>query len=217
MCVFCDEINLQQGKSNNYTYNIYVSENKSIIWKNNEITLLSDILPISKHHLLLVPNRHILSISHMTKTERNSLFKLCDKIIEENKKLGLNTIMFEHGTGSVFKDSTGASITHAHLHIIGVKDTFSVRDLLPKDLEKYNIRRTSLFEEFKENKYNYIFVEECDRSCFIINQVKIPSQYLRKIIGEKCHNNCWDWRKNINNSFVENIELYRTLLDGVKL
>ena len=217
MCVFCDEINLHQGKSNNSIYNMYVSENESVIWKNDEITLLSDILPLSKCHLLLVPNRHILSISHMTIAERDSLFKLCDRIIEENKKLGLNTLMFEHGTGSVYKDFTGASITHAHLHIIGTKDTFSVRELLPEDLEKDSIKRDSLFVEYKENKYNYIFVEECDRSCFIINRAKIPSQYLRKIIGESCHNNCWDWRENINNDFIENIKLYKDLLGGTEL
>ena len=91
------------------------SEESRIAIKNELGVVIYDNYPISKGHALIIPKRHIASISEATTPEVISLFSL----IDEAKKVLIgkyNPTGFNIGINDGV--SAGQTVMHLHIHVI---------------------------------------------------------------------------------------------------
>ena len=87
----------------------------------NEVILQSDksfltyaLSPYHKHHLLVVPNRHVESLSELDESEMEDIDALQEKALEILKKLSYTNISLLVREGNV----ENKSVSHTHFHII---------------------------------------------------------------------------------------------------
>ena len=96
--------------------------------------------PVTKHHTLIITNRHVADFFELTKEEMAELDEVLKKQKEELKKIDKKISAFNVGV-NIGKDA-GQSIMHCHLHLIprrkgDVEDPRGgVRGVIPKK-QKY--------------------------------------------------------------------------------
>lgn len=85
-----------------------------VIKTDKEAFLIFSLAPYSKHHLLVIPNRHVEHFEDLTKEEKESIDNLLNNAIRLLKVLGHSgyTILIRSG------DNIGKSVKHLHYHII---------------------------------------------------------------------------------------------------
>jgi diadenosine tetraphosphate (Ap4A) HIT family hydrolase len=109
-CVFCEEFS-----SGRFRYNIPVLETGLFF-------VLADIAPIALGHLIILPKRHVSSLSEL---EASTLEELRD-LVAELHTLAANVFewiaLAEHGSGIGSVLRTGC-VDHAHLHMCPVECT----------------------------------------------------------------------------------------------
>lgn len=97
-CPFCDK--------NNYE--------KQLLEENKHSILIISLAPYQKHHLLIVPKRHIEKIVDINEEEERNINKLQRTAIKILYKLGYEdmSILIREG------ENVGKSVRHLHYHII---------------------------------------------------------------------------------------------------
>ena len=90
-----------------------------IIYEDEKILAFKDIEPKAPTHLLIIPKKHIPSVDHLGKGDREligELFLVAQRLAKESKidKTGYRLIF------NVGKDA-GQTIDHLHLHLLGGK------------------------------------------------------------------------------------------------
>ena len=75
-----------------------------------------DTYPVSKHHCLIIPKRHIKDFFELTDKELLACNDLIKKIKDEIKKKDPNVNGFNLGTN--IGKASGQSILHCHFHLI---------------------------------------------------------------------------------------------------
>jgi len=98
-CIFCNKTNCK-----------VVSETK------NFFIIRDTAYPVTKHHTLIITNRHVADFFDLTKNEMNDLDKILKNQKEELKKLDKEISGFNMGV-NIGKDA-GQSIMHCHIHLI---------------------------------------------------------------------------------------------------
>lgn len=88
-----------------------------IVYQDDLVTAFRDIHPVAPTHVLIVPNRHIQSVSHVEPDDEQilgHLFTAARKIAEIEKitEGGYRTIV---NTGA----HSGQTVFHLHMHVIG--------------------------------------------------------------------------------------------------
>ncbi len=91
----------------------YGDHNETII-ENDRAILTYSLAPYHKHHLLVIPKRHVEKIDDISSEEYEAIDSLIKKGIEILKALGYDnyTILVREGAGS------GRSVPHIHYHVI---------------------------------------------------------------------------------------------------
>jgi histidine triad (HIT) family protein len=102
-CIFCQISTHQQSAD--------------IICEDEEMIVFKDINPKARIHLLITPKKHIESINHLKKEDRelvSQMIFLAKKIAQEQKisQAGYK-LLFNVGRGG------GQLIDHLHLHLMG--------------------------------------------------------------------------------------------------
>jgi len=89
-------------------------DSNKIIKKVQTAYLTYALAPYSKHHLLIIPNRHVENYEDLTKEEKNDIEELITEGIRFVKLLGHKgySILLRNGEGA------GKTIKHLHYHII---------------------------------------------------------------------------------------------------
>lgn len=121
---------------------IFCSKTKcKIIYSSNYFFIIRDTAyPVTKHHTLIITNRHISNYFNLNDEELDDLSKILKKQKEELIKLDNKITGFNIGV-NVGKDA-GQSIMHCHIHLIprrkgDVKDPRGgVRGVIPSK-QKY--------------------------------------------------------------------------------
>jgi diadenosine tetraphosphate (Ap4A) HIT family hydrolase len=72
--------------------------------------------PVTKHHTLIIANRHVVDFFDLTKDEMSDLDEVLKEQKEELKKLDKEISAFNVGV-NIGKDA-GQSIMHCHIHLI---------------------------------------------------------------------------------------------------
>jgi histidine triad (HIT) family protein len=101
-CIFCKIINKQIPTEP--------------VYENGEIIAFNDIHPKAKHHVLIVPKKHIPTINDLNENEQDEIlvgkmFLVARDIAKERKLDGYN-LQFNVGK------SAGQIIFHIHLHLL---------------------------------------------------------------------------------------------------
>ena len=86
------------------------------IFKNNLAFSTFDFYPVSKHHALIIPKRHVENYFDMSEEEVVSCNKLIKKMKNKIQKLDPTVEGFNIGTNS--GKIAGQSIMHCHIHLI---------------------------------------------------------------------------------------------------
>lgn len=104
-CIFCKIVNKEVPAD--------------IVYEDDQVTVFKDIEPKAPIHLLIIPKKHIPSVDHLGKGDREligELFLAAQRLAKESKidKTGYRLIF------NVGKDA-GQTIDHLHLHLMGGK------------------------------------------------------------------------------------------------
>ena len=122
-CIFCNKTNC-----------------KVILETKNFFIIRDTAYPVTKHHTLIISNRHVTDFFDLTKNEMNDLDEILKSQKEELKKIDEDISGFNVGV-NIGKDA-GQSIMHCHIHLIprrkgDVKDPRGgVRGVIPEK-QKY--------------------------------------------------------------------------------
>ena len=104
-CIFCQIID---GK---------VPSN--ILYQDEEVIAFPDINPQSPTHLIIIPKRHIPSLSHLSKAELSLIGHMVDVANQLAKKEGIA----EKGYRLAINcgEQGGQMVPHLHMHLLGGK------------------------------------------------------------------------------------------------
>jgi histidine triad (HIT) family protein len=104
-CVFCNIVNR--------------TIESQILFENERLIVIKDILPKAPVHLLVLPKKHILSIDHLETDDEPLVGEMIVLAKEMGKKYGVG----ETGYKLVFNVGRdgGQVIPHLHLHLLGGK------------------------------------------------------------------------------------------------
>jgi len=108
---------------------------KGIIERNDHAFMTYAIAPYNKHHVLVIPNRHIAVFDDLTEEETIAIDRLLRTGVRMIRTLGYNdyTILVRNG------GKNNKSIEHLHYHI--------VPNVMIGDLEHDNSQRKIMSEE----------------------------------------------------------------------
>ena len=122
-CIFCNKTNCKIISTTKYFF-----------------IIRDTAYPVTKHHTLIISNRHVTDFFDLTKNEMNDLDEILKSQKEELKKIDEDISGFNVGV-NIGKDA-GQSIMHCHIHLIprrkgDVKDPRGgVRGVIPEK-QKY--------------------------------------------------------------------------------
>ena len=203
-CIFCQENRFY----NNLKVGFTLSE--SLIYEDEYIFITPELAPLVPGHLLIISQNHYNSFAGTPTNVQDALQKAIDYI---HNNLNYNQITwFEHG--AVFSGKGGASIDHAHLHVLPYD--FPIQQAVEsynKYLKKVQFSK-DVFHPLAE-KQPYLWISDGFHSSSIYYVDNLPSQYLRNIVmqlqGEKEYN----WKYNFMKK--DSIKKYKETLDRIHL
>ena len=88
-----------------------------IVYQDEDVVAFEDINPKAPHHILLIPRRHIASMSELTVEDGTTLALLFIVANKLAQKLGLGERGYRFVT-NVGPDS-GQTVFHLHFHLLG--------------------------------------------------------------------------------------------------
>lgn len=183
-----------------------------VVYRGKYIYVAVDISPLCIGHVLIITNEHYFNFYETDKKVKEETSFVKEKLKELEKRLYHKDILFfEHG--SIKSGEAGSSVDHAHLHVVPCNA--DIKAELDKELGE-TINCDILKEDFS-NTSSYIYLEDSNHKV-IYSVDKLPSQYLRKIVGEKIGNSKYDWHVNstTEDSLKRLEETYQDLKGKIK-
>ena len=114
--------------------------NDTVVHRSDDTAVSLNLYPYNPGHSIIFPLRHVEDIRDLTGTERHSLDKMLDKVLEALDLL-YNPAGYNIGFNMGFE--AGASIKHIHLHVIprypnelGIAELLGGKRVLVEDLNK---------------------------------------------------------------------------------
>jgi len=156
--------------------------------------------PLVPGHLLILPRQHFCSVlgtPHEVFRNFTRLVAYCTSVLR--RVYGTSIMVFEHGSMVGQQSSSGACITHAHLHLLPGSDAF-IQDALTEVVPWHPARSLWTFHR-KFTQAEYLIVGRVAPSPgFWLHVVKEPiqSQFLRMVFAATLQNPGWNWREHIN-------------------
>ncbi|EKD27935.1 MAG: HIT family protein [uncultured bacterium] len=87
----------------------------SIVLENDKIFAFNDINPVSPNHILVIPKRHIDSITDSCESDKEILGELLLSARDIAKKLKISDYRLVINNGR----EVGQSVFHVHVHLLG--------------------------------------------------------------------------------------------------
>lgn len=186
-CYFCEE-----GKdfavAKRRLGDLWPYENEVVFHDENVFAIVGaspQVIP----YILILPYRHIYSVTEMTQTEKYSFIN-CLKYLCGRGGYGKELCIFEHGGKS---EEGSSSIDHCHIHVIDGKYSLYYQ-------KKYNNFQVYK-NEFPERKDSYLMIGKFDSEGFELkvatNHTAHERQYFRRRLAELIGDKQWDWHKDI--------------------
>jgi diadenosine tetraphosphate (Ap4A) HIT family hydrolase len=147
---------------------------------------------LTEGHLLILPSRHVTSLANLASDESNELEGICTLVRTTLQQVYGQVLFFEHGIRG--KGAGGCGIDHAHMHAVPV-NSGGLLDILIRHLDGSAIRNLSQINEAIKPESSYLFFEDSSANRHVFQVKDLPSQYMRKLVGESIGKLDWDWRK----------------------
>jgi len=89
----------------------------NVLYRDDEVTAFRDIQPVAPTHILIIPNKHVISAAHLRPEDGKLLSKMfmVAKQLAEEEGISSSGYRLITNTGS----DGGQSVFHLHLHLIG--------------------------------------------------------------------------------------------------
>ena len=176
---------------------LFLAENKYDVddmyfYENDDFSISPDLSPLVTGHLLVIPTRHYASIGEIEDNEMLIRFR---KISEQ--LLGTSDLLvFEHG--AVIEGEGGASVDHAHLHVMPRPLNMTI-DLIDEYITESGCVASlkvpasqKVLHNFFINRQPYIYYELHNQS-FAYPVNSLPHQFLRMMLQPYCQIS-YNWR-----------------------
>ena len=199
-CSICNEINCVENNDQDEEYREIISNKRNILYKALNFTVIPSLGPLNPFHLLIVTNNCVTSFASLNDECTEEYMQIKYSIQSYNQiYYDMDTIVFEHGSGECVNRG-GASISHAHMHIIAIPKKLDISNLLSSlNLSPLNgmINKPILLQK------GYLYLQDTNNKSFINYTRTYQSQILRKyiisLLGEP---EKWDWRIFKNYDYV---------------
>ena len=89
---------------------------QKVIYSSKFIYVVRDSFPVTKHHSLIIPHRHISNFFDLNNDELKDLSKILKK--ERQSLLDLDKEITAFNVGVNAGEDSGQSIMHCHIHLI---------------------------------------------------------------------------------------------------
>ncbi|WDF77334.1 HIT domain-containing protein [Mucilaginibacter sp. KACC 22773] len=209
-CSICNELlGLTQ-------YNRFQQSNKfglknAFLYKDDHFCVIPSIGALENGHCLIVPTVHCNSllnyVENLGKQQElhKLLIKMADRLVVDSN---MTLLCFEHGSFSNEVNHSLCSTTHAHLHILPINNRHInniLQNIPGADFDEIVGINDIVNEAKRFNDYIIIFSfrDGKFKQHKVLNSELLPTQYIRKIIGNELKNNNWDWKVNNDNSHTD--------------
>lgn len=186
ICPFCDNNRKEFLAENGYN----VPE--MYFYENDDFSISPDLSPLVTGHLLVIPTTHFASFGEITDC---AMLKRIRSVAEQ--LLGTTDLLiFEHG--AVIEGEGGASVDHAHMHIMP-RPANMTAELIDKYISQSGCVTSSkvmasqdVLHSFYLNEQPYIFYEiQGLRFAYPVHT--LPHQFLRIMLQPYCQLS-YNWR-----------------------
>ena len=184
VCHFCENI-FKRNRA------LGLPEKDSVVYEDNHIYVMPDICPLAVGHMLIITKSHYQGYASAEENVLHSVEKFLHYY--EEKIGGRNYTIFEHG--AVIPYTAGASVDHAHLHIVPFE--LRMHGAIKKVFPHYKQRELKELREFAEIQQPYLFYKlKSDEKGYVYPVGKMKSQFLRKAAAELIQQKKgYDWKK----------------------
>lgn len=204
-CPFCSDNRKSFLRENHYEVD------KAYFYEDEYFSISPDISPLVLGHLLVIPSTHYSCFGEITNEKMLSKIKDVTEWL-----LGTSDLFcFEHG--AVVEGKGGASINHAHLHVMP-----RPRDLDENTIDKFLKKEGCIYSKKMHAQHGVL------HDCFLKNQPYIyykingnnfvypvdnpPHQLLRMLLQPYC-NISYNWKKVYKS--IESIRNYLNTIDYI--
>ena len=175
-----------------------------IIEESQHFAIAITLGPIVEGHCLLIPKKHVHSMSACSDSEKKEAVMLLAHVSRTLKDIYEKPVLyFEHGAveGQSCKP---CSIGHAHWHLIPT-------EVRPWDLWGEDEKWEKVVDPFAHRSADYLLTGGESRGYWILHLAHdVPSQLLRRRLAIKLNKEQdWDWKHNIGiERMLSSIEYY---------
>lgn len=205
-CSICDEMLARETSRFARAINKHNVFN-AILFETDQLAVIPSIGPLTKGHCLVVTKRHVNNV--LVTALFNGFFhevKECiDAVLSEFGR-GASVVLGEHGLTESKESHSLCSTEHAHLHVIPIAQSMVVKivttfgtSTIPSTLFQVG-KHISVYKEYVVLAGSVYYP---DYYYNIIHGDQIPSQVLRKHVGEILGKKDWDWKSNVNNKDMQ--------------
>ena len=166
--------------------------NEMYFFEDETFSISSDLSPLTPGHLLIIPSHHYASFGEIED------IRLIDCMRKKSQEIlcSSDLLFFEHG--AVIEGQGGASIDHAHMHVMP-KPNGMTAELIDRYITESNhvqsqkyVASHSVLQEFYAKKQPYIYYD-IDGSGWVYPVRDIPHQFLRLMLQDYCSIS-YNWR-----------------------
>jgi diadenosine tetraphosphate (Ap4A) HIT family hydrolase len=187
-----------------------------IIGHGPTISLLADMSPLARGHLLLVSNRHYVSFGEVVSDHADAVTAALSMILPQYRASFGEPVILEHGSSNSMNGS--ACITHAHIHLLPLRFD-QVHGLMTRDgLSSTSIDGIVDLAQFGRAGEPYFYCGDAEvHRVYGVAQAR-PRQYLRSIAGTLLGINDPEWdyalvvRKHLLRATVNDVANWRISL-----
>lgn len=212
-CPFCGDNRKRFLRENRYEVD------KAYFYEDENFSVSPDISPLVLGHMLIIPKAHYSCFGEITNEEMLSRIRDVSEWLLGNSDL----LFFEHG--AVLEGDGGASINHAHMHVMP-----RPKDLYASSIDQYILDSNRVFSNKLEAKHSvlhefflkrqpYVYYEiENERFAYPVNNP--PSQFLRMMLQPYC-NISYNWRevytsKESKQNYIDTIDFINRIHSGLQ-
>ena len=179
-CVFCPSSLLHS-----------VSDFDRPLDASNEALLIPALGMLVPGYLLAITRLHVPSLAYMSNQSIEGVYEWLGRATAALAPQFGNYALVEHGGCPA--TASGSCIDHAHIHAVPLSDRLRTRVF--SDARLRFSRVTEAEELARLRGRGYISYVD-DSGFWVSTDAAVPSQWIRRLIGEELGTDAWDWALN---------------------
>lgn len=189
-CEFCDEF---AGGSTNAFYARYKGcpRTRSLLSTEN-FQVFPTIGQLVEGYLLVAPKKHYATFAEVPSVFWAEIERIYDRVRRGLSDSYGSCIIYEHGARGPGKG--GCGIYHAHLHAMPLATASDPADILKQRFSYMELADLTEVAKQGAGLPSYLLYQDSAARNYLFDTGPLPSQYMRKLLGEALGNANWDWR-----------------------